>query len=72
MDYGTVALDKQEQDCGPKYDQIDYLRTICGVVIDGKAVYAGYAGVMQYLLQKCGICAKSLFRHDGGFYSMRL
>ncbi len=55
VDYDTIALNKQKQDGGPAKDKIDYLRTICGVFLDGKAVCEGYARAMQYLLQKCGI-----------------
>lgn len=59
VDYDSIALQKQEQEGGPANDEIDYLRTICGVFIDGKAVCEGYARAMQYLLQKCGIeCAE--------------
>ena len=59
VDYDTIALNKQKQEGGPAKDQIDYLRTICGVFLDGKAVCEGYARAMQYLLQKCGIeCAE--------------
>jgi hypothetical protein len=40
-------------------DKIDYLRTICGVFLNGAAVCEGYARAMQYLLQKCGVeCAE--------------
>ncbi len=74
VDYDTIALNKQEQDGGPATDKIDYLRTICGVFLDGKAVCEGYARAMQYLLQKCGIeCAevagyirKETGENDGG------
>ena len=38
VDYDTIALNKQEQEGGPAKDKIDYLRTICGVFLDGKAV----------------------------------
>ncbi len=55
VDYDTIALEKEEDEGGPAKDKIDYLRTICGVFLDGKAVCAGYACAMQYLLQKCGI-----------------
>lgn len=59
VDYDTIALNKQQQEGGPAKDKIDYLRTICGVFLDGKAVCEGYARAMQYLLQKCGIeCAE--------------
>ena len=59
VDYDTIALNKQKQEGGPDKDKIDYLRTICGVFLDGKAVCEGYARAMQYLLQKCGIeCAE--------------
>ncbi len=59
VDYDTIALNKQQQEGGPAPDKIDYLRTICGVFLNGKAVCEGYARAMQYLLQKCGIeCAE--------------
>lgn len=59
VDYDMIALNKQQQEGGPAKDKIDYLRTICGVLLDGKAVCEGYARAMQYLLQKCGIeCAE--------------
>jgi hypothetical protein len=55
VDYDTIALQKQQQEGGPSMDKIDYLRTICGVFLEGKAVCEGYARAMQYLLQKCGV-----------------
>ncbi|MBE6660323.1 MAG: hypothetical protein E7605_02860 [Ruminococcaceae bacterium] len=55
VDYDTIALEKQKKAGGPEDDKIDYLRTICGVFLDGKAVCEGYARAMQYLLQRCGI-----------------
>lgn len=59
VDYDTIALNKQKEEGGPARDKIDYLRTICGVFLDGKAVCEGYARAMQYLLQKCGVeCAE--------------
>lgn len=59
VDYDTIALNKQKEDGGPAKDKIDYLRTICGVFLNGKAVCEGYARAMQYLLQKCGVeCAE--------------
>ncbi|MBQ9930355.1 MAG: hypothetical protein IJO72_06220 [Oscillospiraceae bacterium] len=59
VDYDTIALNKQKQEGGPAMDKIDYLRTICGVFLEGKAVCEGYARAMQYLLQKCGVeCAE--------------
>ena len=60
VDYDTIALNKQNAEGGPAKDKIDYLRTICGVFLDGKAVCEGYARAMQYLLQKCGVeCAET-------------
>lgn len=60
VDYDTIALNKQKQEGGPADDKIDYLRTICGVFLDGKAVCEGYTRAMQYLLHKCGIeCAEA-------------
>lgn len=59
VDYDSIALSRQQQEGGPKVDKIDYLRTICGVFLEGKAVCEGYARAMQYLLHRCGIeCAE--------------
>ncbi len=59
VDYDTIALNREEQAGGPDRQKIDYLRTICGVFLEGKAVCEGYARAMQYLLQRCGIeCAE--------------
>jgi hypothetical protein len=53
-------LEKQNRAGGPDRSKIDYLRTICGVFLDKKAVCEGYARAMQYLLQKSGIeCAEA-------------
>ena len=61
VDYDTIALNKQNQEGGPSKEKIDYLRSICGVFLEGKAVCEGYARAMQYLLQKCGIeCAEAV------------
>ena len=54
VDYDTIALNRQKSEGGPEEGKIDYLRTICGPFIEGKAVCEGYARAMQYLLQKCG------------------
>ena len=59
VDYDTIALNREDENGGPDKDKIDYLRTICGVFINGKAVCEGYARALQYLLQRCGIeCAE--------------
>ncbi len=55
VDYDTIALDKEDEEGTPDANEIDRIRSICGVFIDGKAVCAGYAKAMQFLLQKCGI-----------------
>ena len=61
VDYDTIALNKEKKEGGPNQNKIDYLRTICGVFIDKKAVCEGYARTVQYLLQKCGIeCAEAV------------
>ncbi len=59
VDYDTIALDKEEND-GRDTDKIDYLRSICGVFLEGRAVCEGYARALQYLLQQCGVlCAEA-------------
>lgn len=50
-DYDTVALRNEPEE----NDGIDYLRSICGIFLNKKAVCEGYAKALQYLLQKCGI-----------------
>lgn len=79
VDYDTIALNRQQAAGGPAGDKIDYLRTICGVFLDGKAVCEGYARAMQYLLQKCGIecaeCAgyiKKSSDQDGGAHAWNI
>ncbi len=69
VDYDTIALNKEKEAGGPKDDKIDYLRTICGVILNGKAVCEGYARALQYFLQKCGVeCAEAAgyIIKDGG------
>ncbi len=59
VDYDTIALNKEKTECNTEDDKIDYLRTICGVFLDCKAVCEGYARAFQYLIQKCGVeCAE--------------
>ncbi len=59
VDYDTIALNRETRGGGPAKDETDYLRTICGVFLNGKAVCEGYARALQYLLQKCGVeCAE--------------
>ncbi len=55
VDYDTIALNQEKRQGGPKNENLDYLRSICGVFINGKCVCEGYARAMVYLLQKCGI-----------------
>ncbi len=69
VDYDTIALNKEKQEGGPETEKIDYIRSICGVFIDKKAVCAGYASALQYLLQKCGIeaaYAAGIVKKSGG------
>lgn len=59
VDYDGISLRNEKIKGGSDDDKIDYLRTICGVFLEGKAVCEGYARAMQYLAQKCGIeCAE--------------
>ncbi len=68
VDYDTIALNRTKKN-DAESNGIDYLRTICGVFLNGKAVCEGYARAMQYLLHKCGIeCAEvagNTFEEDG-------
>lgn len=69
VDYDTVALNKESKEGDPPVEEIDYLRSICGVFLNRKAVCAGYARAVQYLLQKCGVeCAyaSGLVRRENG------
>ena len=60
VDYDRVGLANEKKEGGSATDKIDYLRSICGVFLNGKAVCEGYARAVQYLMQKCGIeCAEA-------------
>ena len=67
IDYDTIALERQEQ-TGIGDTEHDWLRTICGVFINKKAVCAGYAKAVQFLLQKygleCGYCVGDMLKKD--------
>lgn len=54
-DYDTIALNEQKAKGGPAKDEIDYLRTICGVFIRGTAVCEGYARAIAYLMQNAAL-----------------
>lgn len=59
VDYDKLALNEENANGRVDINEIDYMRTICGVFKNNAAVCAGYARAMQYLLQKCGIeCAE--------------
>lgn len=53
-DYDTIGLEHQNEMAVPA-DRPDDLRSIYGVLVNKKAVCAGYAKTMQYLLNMCGI-----------------
>ncbi len=63
VDYDSIALKKEESVGGPDSTKIDYLRTVCGVLLNGKAVCEGYARTLQYLLHKCGIESTEIAGH---------
>ena len=66
VDYDSIALE-QDKNGGPDDNEIDYLRTICGVFINGTAVCEGYARALQYLLQMCGIeCGEAVGKINKG------
>ena len=71
VDYDTIALNKEDVEGTLEANEIDRIRSICGVFIDGKAVCAGYAKAMQFLLQKCGIeaayAAGEICKENGTF-----
>ena len=52
-DYDHIGLEKE--DSGKSSDKPDDLRTIYGVLVNRKAVCAGYAKTTQYLLNRLGI-----------------
>lgn len=67
IDYDTITLEKQEEN-GIGGTEHDWLRTICGVFINKKAVCAGYAKAVQFLLQRygieCGYCVGDMLKKD--------
>lgn len=54
VDYDTVGLERQRRD-EASAEIPDDLRSIYGVFVNRKAVCAGYAKALQYLLNLCGI-----------------
>lgn len=77
-DYDTMGLERQRKTVPPA-DQTDDLRSIYGVMVNKKAVCAGYAKTMQYLLNVCGIeCvyvtsdthAWNLVKLEGDYYHL--
>lgn len=54
VDYDTIGLEKQKADLS-SFGKTDDLRSIYGVFVQKKAVCAGYAKAMQYLLRSFGI-----------------
>lgn len=78
VDYDTIGLEQQKRS-SLTADQPDDLRSIYGVFVNKKAVCAGYAKAMQYLLNRCGIeCtyvtsethAWNLVRLEGDYYHL--
>lgn len=78
IDYDTLGLEEQEKD-KEKYEKPDDLRSIYGVIVNKKAVCAGYAKATQYFLQMYGIeCtyisnqghAWNLVKLDGDYYHL--
>ncbi len=77
VDYDSIGLDKQTQIDDATVP--DDLRSIYGVFVNKKAVCAGYAKALQYLLNKCGIeCvyvtsethAWNVIKLEGDYYHM--
>ena len=78
VDYDTVGLERQK-DTNLSPEVPDDLRSIYGVFVNKKAVCAGYAKAMQYLLNQCGIeCvyvtsdthAWNLIKLEGDYYHL--
>ncbi len=78
VDYDTIGLERQKNSTVSP-DVPDDLRSIYGVFVDKKAVCAGYAKAMQYLLNLCGIeCtyvtsdthAWNLIKLEGDYYHL--
>jgi hypothetical protein len=78
VDYDTIGLERQQKtELSPEVP--DDLRSIYGVFVNKKAVCAGYAKALQYLLNACGIeCtyvtssthAWNLIKLEGDYYHM--
>lgn len=78
VDYDTIGLERQKKTTVTP-EVPDDLRSIYGVFVNKKAVCAGYAKAMQYLLNMCGIeCtyvtsdthAWNLIKLEGDYYHM--
>ena len=78
VDYDTLGLEKQKSKTVSS-EVPDDLRSIYGVFVNKKAVCAGYAKAMQYLLNLCGIeCtyvtssthAWNLIKLEGDYYHL--
>lgn len=78
VDYDTIGLERQNR-VTISAEVPDDLRSIYGVFVNKKAVCAGYAKAMQYLLNLCGIeCtyvtsdthAWNLIKLEGDYYHM--
>ncbi|MGN0114102.1 MAG: hypothetical protein ACI396_02120, partial [Acutalibacteraceae bacterium] len=78
VDYDTIGLERQKK-TDVSAEVPDDLRSIYGVFVNKKAVCAGYAKAMQYLLNLCGIeCtyvtsdthAWNLIKLEGDYYHL--
>lgn len=78
VDYDSAGLERQQQE-KPGAETPDDLRSIFGVFVNRRAVCAGYAKAMQYLLNLCGIeCtyvtsethAWNLLKLEGDYYHL--
>ncbi len=78
VDYDTIGLERQKK-TSVSAEVPDDLRSIYGVFVNKKAVCAGYAKAMQYLLNLCGIeCtyvtsathAWNLIKLEGDYYHL--
>lgn len=73
IDYDSIGLDAQKRDVDRR-KKPDNLRSVYGVLVEKKAVCAGYARALQYLLNRLGIECTYIKGpcHDGEWHAWNL